>query len=102
MKISRQLWLIVSVALLGMIAVWGTGLFQLRGELFADRGVKTRNIVEVAHTLVTHYYQLQQSGQMSEADAQKAALDALAGMRYDKTEYLWVNDMHPTMIMHPI
>lgn len=30
------------------------------------------------------------------------ALKTVAGMRYGKSGYFWINDMHPKMIMHPI
>jgi methyl-accepting chemotaxis protein len=38
---------------------------------------------------------------MTTAEAQTAALDALRGLRYDKVEYFWVNDMTPNVVMHP-
>ena len=28
--------------------------------------------------------------------------DMVAGVRYEGTNYVWINDMHPTMVMHPI
>src|SRR2546421_321932 len=53
-------------------------------------------------TVVAGYQKLAEAGKMSTPDAQKAALAALNGMRYDKVEYFWVNDLQPKMIMHPI
>ncbi len=32
----------------------------------------------------------------------KKALDTIKGMRYSGTEYFWVNDFRPIMLMHPI
>ncbi|MEA3512651.1 MAG: methyl-accepting chemotaxis protein [Campylobacterota bacterium] len=32
----------------------------------------------------------------------KEALKTVAGMRYGKSGYFWINDMHPNMVMHPI
>lgn len=35
----------------------------------------------------------------------KKAVDVIAADRFDccgETDYVWINDMHPTMIMHPI
>ena len=39
---------------------------------------------------------------LSYYQAQTAALAALQNLRFDKTNYFWVNDQTPTMLMHPI
>ena len=39
---------------------------------------------------------------MSVDDAKKAAMNAVREMRYDKTEYFWINDFSPTTLMHPV
>ena len=38
---------------------------------------------------------------MSETEAKKTALSVIKSLRYGKDDYFWINDMHPTMIMHP-
>jgi methyl-accepting chemotaxis protein len=55
---------------------------------------------EIAHGIIASYHKL--SATMGEAEAQKAALAELATLRYGGQEYFWVNDMTPTMVMHPI
>jgi methyl-accepting chemotaxis protein len=41
-------------------------------------------------------------GHLTRAAAQTLAAAAIKGMRYQGAEYLWINDMQPTMIMHPV
>ncbi|KAK0348510.1 hypothetical protein LTR94_036951, partial [Friedmanniomyces endolithicus] len=61
----------------------------------------TRQVVETARSVVAHYHSEEVAGRMNRADAQRAALSTLKEMRYEGKEYFWVNDLHPTMLMHP-
>ena len=67
-----------------------------------DRETKTRNLVESAVTLVNYYYIRSTKGEFSEDEAKKRALGALRQMRYNEKDYFWINDMNPTMVMHPL
>ncbi|MEJ2039617.1 MAG: cache domain-containing protein, partial [Desulfosarcinaceae bacterium] len=57
-----------------------------------------KSIVEVAYSAVERIYQ--EDGQSDEAKRQ-AAMDVIKAMRYQDQDYLWINDTHPTMVMHP-
>jgi methyl-accepting chemotaxis protein len=70
--------------------------------MLGEKKDKLRNLVEVACSIASRYQQLEDKGGLSRKDAQKLALDAIGSMRYDKDNYLWINDTHPTMIMHPL
>ena len=50
--------------------------------------------------VIKHFQGLESTG-MSRADAQKQAMEVIRGLRYGKNEYFWINDMTPTMVMHP-
>ncbi|MBI2732052.1 MAG: cache domain-containing protein [Aquabacterium sp.] len=82
LPIAQRMALIIVSALLGVI----------------ERSV--RQTVEVAHTLVKHFHQEAVSGRLSEAEAKQRALAAIKVLRYSDTEYFWVNDMQPRMVMH--
>ncbi|MBI5163536.1 MAG: methyl-accepting chemotaxis protein [Magnetospirillum sp.] len=77
------------------------GVTTLRDELMDSRRLKTRHLVEVAHGMVAAYVAEAEAGRMSADDAKAAALKTLKALRYGGSEYFWVNDMHPTMVMHP-
>ncbi|MFY9178223.1 MAG: methyl-accepting chemotaxis protein, partial [Venatoribacter sp.] len=66
------------------------------------RSQVVRNQISTAFSLVEHYYQQQQSGRLSESEAKDLAMKAIGKLRYRGQEYFWINDTHPTMIMHPI
>ena len=99
--IRARLIFILLLALAGFLTLTITSLYSEYDNLLEDRKAKTRNVVEVAASVVRHYHARQTAGAMSEADAKAAALDTLKAMRYQNDDYFWVNDMHPNMIMHP-
>jgi methyl-accepting chemotaxis protein len=67
-----------------------------------ERRAKVRAVVDTAHGLLSRYGALAESGAMSRDEAQRAALETLRALRYDESEYFWINDLEPRMVMHPI
>ncbi|WP_051693907.1 methyl-accepting chemotaxis protein [Desulfohalovibrio reitneri] len=70
--------------------------------IFSRAREKLSDQVQLAYSLVEEFHRRAQAGEMSEDQAKQAALDMIAAMRLEDGNYLWVNDMHPRMIMHPI
>ena len=68
----------------------------------ADMSTKTRELVESAVSLIASYQAQAQAGSLSEDQAKRQALLAVKALRYGHNDYFWVNDMAPTMLMHPI
>ena len=61
----------------------------------------TKHMIEAAWGIL-NYYGLQASkGLMSTGQAQTAAKEAIRQARYDASNYIWINDLRPVMIMHP-
>ena len=77
-------------------------LFTLRTVLIDDRKENLRQIVDMAETSMQRLDDMVKSGDISEADAKKQALDIVSGMRYDGDNYVFVMDTKGTIIMHPI
>ena len=77
-------------------------LISEKTQLLNDRQEKVRSLVEVAHTTVTHFERQAREGKLGSDEAKRLAADALRSMRYDKTEYFWINDPNAVIIMHPI
>ena len=100
--ISTRLAAITAVALAGLLVVVTFGLLGTRGDMLEARRVKTQEHTELALSLITHFHALEASGTMTRESAQQAAADAVRDLRYDGTEYFWINDTTPTVVMHPI
>jgi methyl-accepting chemotaxis protein len=101
MSISRRLWLILIVAVLMLFALGLLMLRQIHDDLYQAKRQQTQHVVQTASGILTFYHSLETSGVMTRDAAQKQALSAVRGLRYDHDDYFWINDLTPAMIMHP-
>jgi len=102
MSLRGKLTAMTLATILALVALFSVLLISEKNTLLNDRQDKIRNLVEVAHATVGHYEQLAKSGVMTVDEAKLAAKEALRPLRYDKTEYFWINDLTDLMVMHPI
>ena len=70
-------------------------------SLIASRQEQTRRLVETTSSLVDEYIDRAKNGELSEEEAKTRALKRLSYIRYDKTNYFWVNSIEGKMLMHP-
>jgi methyl-accepting chemotaxis protein len=99
---SRMVALIaaMSIALAGAAAFAGQ---RDASRIMTERKASTKSVVETALGVIAHYGAEAEAGRMTQAAAQRAALTEVGALRYDgDSGYFWINDMTPTMIMHPI
>ena len=101
LRIRTRLIAIITMMIFGSLTVGGYLLAELRSSLFETRRETTRELVETAYSLIAGYGELANSGALSVADAQKAAIDAVRILRYDGNQYFWINDMDAVVVMHP-
>ena len=101
-SISKRLWLIfiIAVSMLGVFA--GLALKQSYDLMHAGKAVKTQHIVESTLGTLEYFHSLQESGQLTQQQAQQQAKNALSKLRYGRNDYVWINDLAPNMIMHAI
>ncbi|HAA39294.1 MAG TPA: methyl-accepting chemotaxis protein, partial [Pseudomonas sp.] len=101
MSISRRLWMILIVAVLMLMALGLLMLKQIHDDLYQAKRQQTQHVVQTASGILTFYHSLETTGVMTREAAQKQALSAVRGLRYDHDDYFWINDLTPVMIMHP-
>ena len=104
MQVKTRLMLGGWVAFLGLLAVAAMALFLEKSTMMDDRKLKTRHLVESAHTVLVHFHEQEKSGALSKDAAQAAAIAAVQALRYEQKEYFWLNDLTspvPKMVMHP-
>ena len=58
-----------------------------------------KNVVDVAYGVIEAMHN--SDNNFSEEAKKKLALNLIKTTRYNKKDYFWINDMQPTMIMHP-
>ncbi|MEK1910374.1 MAG: methyl-accepting chemotaxis protein [Pseudomonas chlororaphis] len=101
MSISRRLWLILIVAVLMLMTLGMLMLKQIRDDLYQAKAQKTQHVVQTANGVLAYFQGLESAGSLDRATAQKQALSAIRNLRYDQSDYFWINDLTPVMVMHP-
>ncbi|MGB1199251.1 MAG: methyl-accepting chemotaxis protein [Thalassotalea sp.] len=101
-SIKIRLLIIVITLIIGLVILSSMSLYSQYHSLYEQQQVKVQKIVEGATSVVEHFHELEQTGALTTEQAQAQAKSVLASFRYDKTNYVWINDFEPTMIMHPI
>lgn len=94
----------VGLFAVGMVFTSVINIKNARDQFISEKELKTRHLVEGCYTLIAHFHDLQVNGELSEAAAKLAAINAVKAMRYEGKDYFWINDLGkpiPTMIMHP-
>jgi len=101
LSISQRLWLILIVAMTMLLALGLLMLKQIHDDLNEAKAQKTQHVVQAASGVLDYYHGLETAGTLSREAAQQQALQVISRMRYDQSDYLWINDLRPFMVMHP-
>ncbi|MFT5760107.1 MAG: methyl-accepting chemotaxis protein [Alteromonadaceae bacterium] len=101
-KIKRRLQLNLIIVFISFTIFILLTLNAFKTSLLEQKYEKTQNIVEVAHKIIEYNFSRIASESISNEQAQKDAINAIAALRYDQTNYYWINDYSATMVMHPI
>jgi methyl-accepting chemotaxis protein len=102
MKLKTKLQMMTAVSAAGLLAVAGFWIQSQHAALLSSKMEKIQNLVEVPYAIIERQYRLEAEGKISRMGAQRQAIEIIRAMRYDGSNYFWINDDHPTMIMHPM
>lgn len=99
----------IRARLYGIVCIFTAALLALAWLLLSLEfdALKTRRqqelkgLIETAVSLINDQYGQAKSGVISEAEAKSRAATAIGKLRYQNDNYFWINDLHPTMVMHP-
>ena len=75
---------------------------QIRASLFESKRIQQKNIVETVWSAVDGFRKRADSGELTREAAQEAAKAVVRSMRYEGTNYIWINDFNSVMIAHPV
>jgi methyl-accepting chemotaxis protein len=70
-------------------------------NIIKEKQLATRHIVELACGVLSGYEEQVKSGALPLEEAKKMAASRLGKLRYEEKDYLWINDLHPRMVVHP-
>jgi methyl-accepting chemotaxis protein len=100
-KISLMPIMAVGLVMIGVL------LYVLpvtKNKLTEDKVNNVTNVVQIAYKLIAEYDSRAAKGEFSLEEAQKRAKDRIRNFRFGKDgeDYLWLNDLEPKVIMHPL
>jgi methyl-accepting chemotaxis protein len=102
LSLAAKLRWAVGIAVVAFLAVVSALVYRSYLSLMDEKLHMTRSVVEQSIKIAETYQQQEKAGQLSTADAQAKAGAEIRAIRYDGKEYVWVNDMQPKVVIHPI
>jgi len=102
LPLRRKFVLMLAILAAGIVALCLVTARRNHAELLQNERNALHTRVEAALALANRYADRAAAGEMSDEQARRQALAAIESLRSaNGSDYLWVNDEHPTMLMHP-
>ena len=106
LSFKAKIGLLVAASVVAVMLMAVTAALQSRTQITEGRQQQLVTAVQAAHGTVLGYQAKAAKGEMSEADAKKAAAEAVGLSRYGgpegKTEYFYIWTLDGVGVMHPI
>ncbi len=101
-SIKQRVWGLLLLTIILMVTSTIVTIMETHKNLLIKKQQQTQYLVESAYSIISSFGDKVELGEMSIIEAQNAAKLMVKNMRYNKSDYFWINDMQPRMIMHPI
>jgi len=110
MKLLKNISIKIKIIISGCVIIlcFATGIFGyliplMQESVIEKKKEKIKEITDIALSIVKKNYDEYQEGNLSLEEAQSKSIFLIKNMRYgpENKDYLWINDFHPNMIMHP-
>ena len=103
LSFNQKIALMMASAVAGIAIVCGISVWQTRNEIIQGKQAALRTAVQSAQSVVTAFQARVAAGTMSEADAKKAAADAIRPARYgaEGKDYFYIFTLDAGGVMHP-
>ncbi|MEJ6000691.1 methyl-accepting chemotaxis protein [Paucibacter soli] len=102
LMLATRLRLAVVLVLLAFVLVIALLSSRAADSLLAVKMTTTVEQVKAAEKIARAYADKVRAGTLGETEATAAAAAEIGKIRYSGNEYIWINDMGPRMVMHPI
>jgi methyl-accepting chemotaxis protein len=100
LNIGKQIFLVTGSIILIFLLSSSWLYTRYRDELLDGRKRLLVQEVETAWSVIDHYSR-KVGKELEEEKAKVLAMEAIKDLRYDGSQYFWINDTGPTMVMHP-
>ncbi len=99
--LSRKAFSLFFFGLFCTVMVLVCFTFLVESYLMNEKKIATRHVVDVAYSMLEKSARMVREGKVTEEGARQQALDQIRALRYGESEYFWINDLRPVMVMHP-
>jgi CBS domain-containing protein len=107
-KISTDFYLGILLPTIIAVILFIASIFTLiipvvHSNMMNQKKQMIKELTVSAASIIEFYINREASGEMSREIAKRRAIEAIKEMRYgpENSDYYWITDMHPVMIMHP-
>ncbi|AFM32158.1 MULTISPECIES: methyl-accepting chemotaxis protein [Stutzerimonas stutzeri subgroup] len=101
-RIGQRVWVLSLGFAVVVVLFTGWMVASLQRNLTDEKMAAVDAALTTAVRVMEHYEARVRSGELSLQEAQAAALDVIATIRYLGDHYLWINDMDYVWLMHPV
>ncbi|MBI1202707.1 MAG: HAMP domain-containing protein [Rhodopseudomonas sp.] len=101
-SIRARLYGVVALFALGMIGLTTILVHSETDAVLTRRHQELQELSNVATSLIEMQYARVKKGEITEAEGKARALAGVSSLRYHGDNYFWINDLTPTMVMHPV
>lgn len=99
--LAARIWSIIGLAVLALTANTFFTYNDMYSAILHGRKQSVDFMLQASTTILNHYAKQEKSGAMSKEQAQKAAVDALAQLRFDDGNYIFVYLKDGTLVANP-
>ncbi|ODC04402.1 hypothetical protein BFW38_13540 [Terasakiispira papahanaumokuakeensis] len=100
LSVRIRLSLLIGIALLALVALELNNIYERRQGLYESRRQELTFLINSAHGVLNHFYQLTQSNQLSTEEAQTQAVSVIEAMDYGEGHYFFILDQNALSIAH--
>lgn len=98
---QKIITLAVAVAVLVMVTSLFFSVKNIRENLIKANEDKVSQITELVYNIIGDYQKEATSGKLTTKEAQDEAIRKIAAIKYDGSNYVWINDYNDNIIYHP-
>ncbi len=102
LSISQKLWLLTLLTAVGLVTTTLIALEEYHSGLMQEKESQTRALVETAYSIASDLQAQVSKGELTTEQAQQQAKAEIKALRYNETNYFWINDLDARIVMHPI
>ena len=99
--ISFRLFLVPVIAVIGLVAVAGIGLWSMHESLNTNKAGELRRLVEMAVSTSKDAHDRAARGEIGVDEAKRQAIEQIARLRYDGSNYVFIQNAAGTIVHHP-